>query len=119
MTVAPELPTASHDDRPAGNSDDAERAGHPDWCLPTFCEPLVHPGGTEIRHLGAPLVWSMSGDDVDVVMRRQQVQNGNEARAATVEVHFAHRAFEEAITLTFTADDARKLMAGVLDLLDG
>lgn len=109
MTSAPEPPALS---------DSEDRAGHLDWCLPAFCETLDHPGGTETRHLSAPLVWSMTGDAVDVVMRRLQVRDVDGLDAATVEVHLSHRERDEEMVLTLTADDAHRLVYGVTDLLD-
>ena len=83
---------------------------HPDWCLPAFCETA----GPVTRHLSAPIVWRMAGEDVDVCMQRVQEGAGGEV---LIELSFANRAYpSEAVTLTFTEEDEGRLFTGFQEL---
>lgn len=82
---------------------------HPDWCMPGSCETTAG----ETLHRSAPIVWRMDGDDADVIMRRC----GYGADSAVFyEVHLAHRAFSETITLTLSEHDVSRLFTGVHEL---
>ena len=113
MSSAPLLPA------PRTPADDTaavpDRVRHLGWCLPGFCETLEHCASSEILHWSAPVVWRMTGDDADVLMRRGQYGVGGEV---FYEVHFGHRAYPEDITLTFSEDDVHRLFTGVHELRD-
>lgn len=92
-----------------------DRVRHLEWCLPGFCETLEHCASSETLHWSAPVVWRMTGDDADVLMRRGQYGVGGEV---FYEVHFGHRAYPEGITLAFSEDDVHRLFTGVHELRD-